>query len=112
MNMQSTDPADLEVRKSAMSSAGVLRELSNESRKRHAGRFRAFEVCVFNRDVLASLKNNEDHPFYSERWGDAQHTIVLVHDEIDLALKLRELFPAKEGFVIESIVERRVAEVV
>ncbi|NVJ99431.1 MAG: hypothetical protein HWE25_14860 [Alphaproteobacteria bacterium] len=112
MNMQPAKAKAFKVRESDISSAGVLRELSEAERRRTAGRFRAFEVCVFNQDVLESLKNNEEHPFYNERWCEAQNTIVLAYDEIELALKLRELFPAKEGFVIKSIIERRLPDVV
>lgn len=67
---------------------------------------RAFEVSVFNQDVRACLKDNEDHPIYSERWCETQHAILLVRNEIDLAQKVAALFPVGLGFVIENIVER------
>lgn len=95
----------------ALAPSGVLKELSDIERRRNHSCFRAFEVCVFNKDVRACLKDNQDHPFFSERWSDLQHTIILARDEIELADKMRELFPAADGFVIENIIERRLPDV-
>lgn len=77
------------------------------TKKRRIAPLRAFEVSIFNRDVRACLKDNEDHPVYSERWCDPQKTILLARDEVDLASKVRAHFPVEAGFVVENIVERR-----
>ncbi len=70
------------------------------------GAKRTFEISVFNKDVRADLKDNRDHPIYSDRWCNAQRQLLTVCDEIELAKKLSELFPVKQGFVIEAIVEK------
>lgn len=69
---------------------------------------RVFEVCVYNRAVQVALKNNEDHAHYNERWCDSQHMIILARDEIELGDKLRGLYPADLGFVIEDVIERHI----
>ncbi len=79
----------------------------NAKQKNCIGPLRRFEVSVFNKDVRACLKDNEDHPVYSERWCDAQKTILLARDEADLATKVRAHFPVEAGFVVENIIERR-----
>lgn len=95
-----------------VSIACLLQQLPEADRGSQSSAFRAFEVCVYNSDVRACLKRNEDHPHYSERWSDPQHTILLVKNEIELALRLRDLFPRDEGFVIEDLIERQLREVV
>jgi|GEM_PF-604282 len=112
MNMQ---PADFQTHgeiEEILSPTGVLKKLSDAERYRSDTLLRAFDVSVFNGDVRACLKNNEDHPIYSARWADTQHVVMIVMDEIELATRIRTLFPTGQGFVIENIVEHPTSEVV
>lgn len=70
------------------------------------GEKRTFEIRVFNKDVRAYLKENHDHPIYNDRWCDTQCRLLTVCDEIELAKKLSELYPVKQGFVVEAIIEK------
>ncbi|SDE46976.1 hypothetical protein [Kordiimonas lacus] len=112
MNMQ---PADLYANgdlEEILSPTGVLKKLSAAERYRSGTPLRAFDVSVFNGEVRACMKNNEDHPIFSSRWADTQHVVMIVMDEIELAARIRTLFPTAQGFVIENIVECHASEVV
>ncbi len=111
MNMR---PADFHANggiEEILSPTGVLKKLSDADRCRAGTPLRAFDVSVYNGDVRACLKNNEDHPIFSSRWADTQHVVMIVLDEIELAARIRTLFPTEQGFVIENIVERQASEI-
>jgi len=67
---------------------------------------RAFEVSVINCEVISALKNNEDHPYYSERWAEVQRTVIFAVDEVELSETLARKFPAQNGFVVQMVEER------
>lgn len=64
---------------------------------------KAFEITLYNAEVRAALKDNRDHPVFNERWAECQHIVVQADNEIALAAKLKQLYPAEGGFVIEDI---------
>ena len=65
----------------------------------------AFEVIVYNEQVRAKMKIGEHHRDLSDDWADAHYIEVKAADQSAAMRKMREIYPADKGFVIEGITE-------
>ena len=66
-----------------------------------------FEVCIYNKDVRALVKENQSHTFYDDHWADTQVHDIMAHDEGEARALIERRFPPEDGFVIEALTVSR-----
>ncbi len=55
---------------------------------------------VFNQKVLSHLKENTDHPEYSEFWARHRTFTIEAHSSEEALSKIEQKYPADKGFVV------------
>jgi len=66
---------------------------------------KVFKVHVYNTEVRAKIKQNDDHDLYSDQWADGQFLFVQAIDREELKQIIVNRYPPKDGFVLESAIE-------
>lgn len=64
---------------------------------------RAFEVIIYNREVRALVKENGQHPAFSDRWADQIRQMVEAADAEEAKTLAASHYPPEDGFVIASV---------
>lgn len=62
-----------------------------------------FEIRLYNRDVRALVKDNEQHQFYADLWADDQVTVVEARDASEARAIACRRYPPDNGFVISGV---------
>ena len=64
-----------------------------------------YEVSIYNKEVRALIKENQHHDFFGDQWADINISNVTARDEGEAVAIISRYFPAKDGFVIEQVLE-------
>ncbi|MDA8230470.1 MAG: hypothetical protein M0006_03940 [Magnetospirillum sp.] len=65
--------------------------------------YQNYEVRLFNRDVRALIKENQQHSLFSEAWADDRVTVVEARDAGEARAIASRRYPPEKGFVISGV---------
>jgi hypothetical protein len=64
---------------------------------------RPFEVTLYNRDVRALVKDNEQHREISDVWAEARIAVIEARDAAEARAIALKRYPPERGFVISGV---------
>ncbi len=62
-----------------------------------------FEIGIYNKTVRDLLKVGERHKNLADSWADQHYIEISAEDETDARARAERRYPAREGYVIESV---------
>jgi hypothetical protein len=65
---------------------------------------RSYQVGIYNKEVRASVKDNESHNHYNELWATTRYQEIFADSEAEARSIARKKFPPEKGFVIDIVV--------
>lgn len=71
-----------------------------------AVRMPKYEVTVYNREVRQRVEDGGHHKHFTDDWADFRYIEISAANEDQARARLADRYPAKQGFVIDSIVEQ------
>lgn len=69
--------------------------------------YQVYEVSVYNKEVRALVKRNQQHCYFDDHWADVQVRDVVARDESEARTLISERFPTEDGFVVKDVCQCR-----
>ncbi len=66
-----------------------------------------YEVTVYNREVRQKVEDGGHHHHFTDDWADFRYIEIRAANEDQARARLEDRYPAKQGFVIDSVVEHK-----
>ncbi len=66
-----------------------------------------YEVTVYNREVRQTVEDGGHHQHFTDDWADFRYIEIRAANEDQARARLEDRYPAKQGFVIDSVVEQQ-----
>ncbi len=65
-----------------------------------------YEVTVYNQAVRQKVEDGGHHEHFTDDWADFRYIEIRAANEDQARARLEDRYPAKQGFVIDSVVEQ------
>ncbi|MDA1090602.1 MAG: hypothetical protein O3A85_09855 [Proteobacteria bacterium] len=65
-----------------------------------------FEVTIFNQQVRQKVQDGEHHEHFTDEWADFRYVDIRAENEDHVRARIEDRYPAKQGFVIDSILKQ------
>ena len=71
-----------------------------------AVRMPKYEVTIYNQAVRLKVEDGGHHEHFTDDWADFRYIEIRAENEDQARARLEDRYPAKQGFVIDSIVQQ------
>ncbi len=66
-----------------------------------------YEVTIYNREVRQRVEDGGHHEHFTDDWADFRYIEIRAANEDQARARLADRYPAKQGFVIDSVIEQQ-----
>ncbi len=66
-----------------------------------------YEATVYNKAVRQQVEEGGHHEHYTDDWADFRYIEIRAANEHQARARLEDRYPAKQGFVIDSVIEQQ-----
>ena len=66
-----------------------------------------YEATIYNQAVRQKVEDGGHHEHFTDDWADFRYIDIRAANEDQARVRLEDRYPAKQGFVIASVVEHK-----
>ena len=66
-----------------------------------------YEVTIYNQEVRQRVEDGGHHEHFTDDWADFRYIEIRAANEDQARARLADRYPAKQGFVIDSVIEQQ-----